>query len=81
VLLLSRHGAELDGNVWEPVPGATVTAEDFITARSLILEIHQQASWSPWVLEDHAQEYDAAWGICGQWKHRTGPAAQDTRGT
>jgi hypothetical protein len=59
---------ELEGKAWEPVPGATVSAEEFIAARSLIHEVHQQASWSPWVLQDRAQEYDAAWETCGQWK-------------
>jgi hypothetical protein len=59
---------ELEGKVWEPVPGATVTAEEFIAARSLIHEVHQQASWSPWVLQDLSQECDAAWETCRQWK-------------
>jgi hypothetical protein len=59
---------ELDGKGWEPVPGATVSAEEFIAARSLIHEVHQQAAWSPWVLQDRVEEYDAAWETCGQWK-------------
>lgn len=59
---------ELEGKVWEPVPGVTATAEEFIAARSLIHEVHQQASWSPWVLLDPAPEYEAAWETCGQWK-------------
>ena len=59
---------ELEGKAWEPVPGATVSAEEFIAARSLIHEVHQQASWSPWVLQDRVEEYDAAWETCGQWK-------------
>ena len=61
-------GVELEGKVWEPVPGATVTAEEFIAARSLIHEVHEQASWSSWVLQNRAQEYDAAWETCSQWK-------------
>ena len=32
---------ELDGALWEPVPGAAVTAEEFMAARSLIQEIHR----------------------------------------
>jgi hypothetical protein len=58
---------ELDGKHWKPVQGATVTAEQFIAARSLIHEVHQHALWSPWVMQDRAQEYDAAWETCGQW--------------
>jgi hypothetical protein len=58
---------ELDGKRWEPVPGGTATAEDFIAARSLLHEIHQQCLWSPWVMQDRAEDYDAALQICGQW--------------
>ena len=65
---------ELDGKHWTPVPGATVTAEEFIAARSLLHEIHQQCLWSPWVMQDRAREYDAALKSCGQWTS-TDPAS------
>jgi hypothetical protein len=58
---------ERDGKCWEPVPGATATAEDFLAARSLLDEIHQQCLWSPWVMQDRAADYDAALKTCGQW--------------
>jgi hypothetical protein len=58
---------DLDGNRWEPVRGATAPAREFIAARSLIDQIHQQARWDPWVLQDRASEYDAAPHNCGQW--------------
>jgi hypothetical protein len=58
---------ELDGRCWKPVPGATATSEEFVAAWSLIREIHQQCLWSPWVMQDRAKEYDAAWKACGQW--------------
>jgi hypothetical protein len=58
---------EFDGKTWEPRPGATVTAEELTAARSFIHEMHQQALWSPWVFLECADEYDAAWEICGQW--------------
>jgi hypothetical protein len=58
---------EVDGKQWEPVPGATVTAAEFTAARSLISQIHQQARWSPWVMQDRAGEYDAALQACAQW--------------
>jgi hypothetical protein len=58
---------ELDGKRWKPVPGATATAEEYIAARSLIHEIHQQARWSPWVMQDRAASYDAALKALEQW--------------
>lgn len=71
---LVRRGAyrfgviiELDGKLWTPVPEATVTAEEFIAARSVIGEIHQSVWWNPWVMEDRAAEYEAALETCGQW--------------
>ncbi len=57
----------MDGKRWEAVAGATATAEEFIAARLLIGQIHQQCRWSPWVLRDRAGEYDAALQTCGQW--------------
>jgi hypothetical protein len=64
---------EVDGKRWKPVPGVTATAGEFIAARSLISQIHQQARWSPWVMQDRVGEYDAALETCGQWTS-TGPA-------
>jgi hypothetical protein len=49
---------ELDGLLWKPKPGATASSEEFRRARSVILEIHSDATWSPWVEEDRAQEYE-----------------------
>jgi hypothetical protein len=66
---------DLDGKRWEPVPGATATAEDFIAARSLLHEIHQQCLWSPWVMQDRAVDYDAALKTCGQWASSDDPFA------
>ncbi len=58
---------ELDGKRWEPVPGGTATAAEFIAARAFIHQIHQQAEWSPWVIQDRAAEYDSAMETLGQW--------------
>jgi hypothetical protein len=67
----SRYGrsvtVELDGRRWMPVSGATATAGDFAAAWSLIREIHRQCLWSPWVMQDRARWYDAAWKTCEQW--------------
>jgi len=41
-LYCQRVAIELDGKRWKPVPGATATTAEFIAARSLIHEIHQQ---------------------------------------
>jgi hypothetical protein len=58
---------ELDGMLWAPVPGTTVTAGEFAEARSVMLEVHRSLWWNPWVLTDRAAEYDAALETCGQW--------------
>lgn len=58
---------ELDEKRWKPVPGATATAEEYMAARSLIHEIHQQARWSPWVMQDRAASYDTALKTLEQW--------------
>ena len=63
---------ELDGELWELVPGGTVTAEEFMAARSLIQEIHRSLWWNPWWMTERRAEYDAAWETCGQWT-RTNP--------
>ena len=58
---------EVDGMLWKPKPQATSTGEEFRRARSLILEIHRDASWNPWVKEDRAQEYEQATVVFDQW--------------
>ena len=63
---------ELDGELWEPVPGAAATAEEFIAARSLIQETHRLLWWNPWWMTDRREEYDGAWTTCAQWT-RTHP--------
>jgi hypothetical protein len=69
---VSAVSIELDGELWEPVPGAAVTAQDFIAARSLIQETHRSLWWNPWWMTERRAEYDAAWETCGQWT-RTDP--------
>jgi hypothetical protein len=70
--IVSAVSIELDGELWEPVPGVAVTAEELIKARSLIQEIHRSLWWNPWWVTDRRAEYDAAWETCGQWT-RTDP--------
>ena len=69
---VSGVAIELDGELWEPVPGAAVTAEEFMAARSLIQDIHRSLWWNPWWMTERRAEYDAAWEACGQWT-RTDP--------
>jgi hypothetical protein len=58
---------EVDGLLWKPKPGATSSGEQFRRARSLLLEIHHEASWNPWVEQDRAQEYAQATAVFEQW--------------
>jgi hypothetical protein len=58
---------EVDGLLWKPKPGATSSGEQFRRARSLLLEIHHDASWNPWVEEDRTQEYQQATVVFEQW--------------
>ena len=67
VLYRLNVAVELDGMLWKPLPGATATAEEFATARSMVKEIHQSLWWNPWVLADRSTEYDSALQVMGQW--------------
>jgi hypothetical protein len=58
---------ELDGFLWKPKPGTTVTAEEFAYARTVMQDIHRAVEWNPWVQEDRAEEYAAALEVIGQW--------------
>jgi hypothetical protein len=58
---------EVDGLLWKPKSGATSSGEQFSRARSLLLEIHRDASWNPWVEEDRMQEYQQATAVFEQW--------------
>ncbi|WP_054814830.1 hypothetical protein [Nocardia arizonensis] len=56
-----------DGLLWKPRPGATATAEQFVSARTLIVALHADSRWNPWILEDRADEYASATEIFKQW--------------
>ena len=58
---------EIDGLLWKPKPGATASSEEFGRARSVILEIHRDATWNPWVEQDRAEEYEQATAVFEQW--------------
>lgn len=67
---------EHEGMLWKPKPCATSSADEFIAARTLFLELHHDSLWNPWVLDDRAEELERAQQIMGEWKrgepgHRT----------
>lgn len=67
---------EHEGLLWKPKRGATSSAEEFLAARALFMELHDEWTWNPWVLEDRAEDLERAQEVMGQWKraepgHRT----------
>jgi hypothetical protein len=67
---------EVDGMLWRPEPGSSVSAEEFRVAREAIMAIHQDARWNPWIERDRADELDQAMTTFDQWAraepdHRT----------
>jgi hypothetical protein len=58
---------DVDGMLWKPLPRATASAAEFTQARSLVMEILALETWNPWVMEDRAEEYEAALGVFAQW--------------
>jgi hypothetical protein len=59
---------EHDGMLWKPRRGATATAEEFIAARTLFIELHHDAMWNPWIRDERATDIDAAAEVMGQWQ-------------
>jgi hypothetical protein len=59
---------EHDGMLWKPRQGATATAEEFVAARSLFMDVHREGRWNPWVLEDRAAEREHAMHVMDQWR-------------
>ncbi|GAA3678722.1 hypothetical protein GCM10022267_76850 [Lentzea roselyniae] len=61
------HTVEHGGFLWKPLPGATSTAEEFQRSRSLMIQLHEESLWNPWVMEDQADDYAEAVDIFDQW--------------
>jgi hypothetical protein len=59
---------EVDGMLWKPRPGATASAEQFVAARTLFIELNNDARWNPWVRDERATDIDAAVEVMGQWQ-------------
>ncbi|MEO6700546.1 MAG: hypothetical protein ABI140_18365, partial [Jatrophihabitantaceae bacterium] len=58
---------EHDGLHWKPKSGATATAEEFVAARTRILQLQLDSHWNPWVMDDHVADWDAAVEVFEQW--------------
>ena len=59
---------EHDGMLWKPRRGATASAEEFIAARTLFIELNHDAMWNPWIRDEREADIDAAAEIMGQWQ-------------
>jgi hypothetical protein len=59
---------EHDRMLWKPRTGATATAEEFIAARTLFIELHHDATWNPWIRDERAVDIDRAAEVMGQWE-------------
>jgi hypothetical protein len=64
---VNRVPVTVDGLAWERKPGSIVSAEEFLQARAVVADVHAAMCWNPWVLEDRAADYEAAWQAIGQW--------------
>lgn len=58
---------EVDGMLWRPKPGSSVSAEEFRVSREVMITIHQDARWNPWVARDRADELEQATAAFDQW--------------
>lgn len=54
--------------MWKRRRSATSTAEEFVEARTLFIQIHEDAEWNPWVLDDRAPEIEWAMAVMRQWQ-------------
>lgn len=66
--VIPADAIEHDGMLWKPRREATASAEEFTTARTLFIELHNDAMWNPWVRDERAAEIDAAAEIMSQWQ-------------
>lgn len=57
---------EHDGMLWKPRKGATATAEEFVAARTLFIELNHDATWNPWIRDEREADIDSAAAIIGQ---------------
>lgn len=65
--LFTGQMIEHDNMLWKPEPDATASAEQFIAARALFIEISEDSSWNPWVRDERSGELEAAMAVMAQW--------------
>jgi hypothetical protein len=58
---------EVDGLLWKPCPGARASAEEFVSARTRLIEIMDERDWNPWARPVLDVEFDAAAAMFEQW--------------
>jgi len=58
---------EHDGMLWKPREGSTTTAEEFIAARTLVIGLNNDASWSPWARDERFDDLEHAVEVMSQW--------------
>lgn len=59
---------EHDGLLWKPRRGAPASAEEFIAARNLLIEINREATWNPWIRDERKADIDRAAEVMRQWQ-------------
>lgn len=64
-----------EGLLWKRHRSATSTAEEFVEARTLFMQIHEDAEWSPWVLDRRASEIERAMAVMRQWQRALNPGS------
>lgn len=47
-----------DGMLWKPRGGATASAEEFIAARTLFVELNNDAMWNSWIRDGREADVD-----------------------
>ena len=59
---------EHDGMLWKPRRGATASADDFIAARTLFIELNHDAVWNPWIRDEREADIDGAAEVMSLWQ-------------
>ena len=57
----------LDQMLVRAKPGATSSFEEYLAARAIFTQIHDDSRWNPWVRHDRADEIDAAMAVMEEW--------------
>ncbi len=57
----------VDGLLWKPKAGCTSTADEFVHARRVFIELHARSTWNPWEEHDRAAEVRKLEDVMCQW--------------